>query len=90
MNGSGVKREACMAVVGEFFPDKANAKRHPTVVECGWQIVRDGQETLLQLSTYGSDQRASGKKVSQTLQFDRKALIALIQIAKQSFPGLED
>ncbi|MEU1246344.1 hypothetical protein [Micromonospora arida] len=78
-----------MAVVGEFFADTANARRHPTVVECGWQLVADGDETLLQLSTYGSDQRASGKKVSQTLQFDREALVALIQIARQSFPGLE-
>lgn len=78
-----------MAVVGEYFEDTANAKRHPTVVECGWQIVRDGDERLLQLSTYGSDQRASGKKVSQTLQFDRAALAALIRIARRTFPGLE-
>lgn len=78
-----------MAVVGELFEDKANARRHPTVVECGWQIVRDGDETLLQLSTYGSDQRAAGKKVSQTLQFDQERLRALIEIARQSFPGLE-
>jgi len=78
-----------MAVVGEFFEDVANAKRHPTVVECGWQIVRDGNKKLLQLSTYGSDQRASGKKVSQTLQFDRESLAALMQITKRAFPDLE-
>ena len=79
-----------MAVVKEFFQDIArNAKRHPTVVECGWQVVRDGNETLLQLSTYGSDQRASGKKVSQTLQFDREALSDLIKIARDTFPDLE-
>ncbi|MGA3562125.1 hypothetical protein [Melissospora conviva] len=78
-----------MAVVGEIFKDVANAKRHPTVVECGWQIVRDGDKKLLQLSSYGSDQRASGKKVSQTLQFDRETLAALIKIAKQAFPDLD-
>lgn len=79
-----------MAVVGEFFPDKVNAKRHPTVVECGWRVVWDGGDALLQLSTYGSDQRAAGKKVSQTLQFDRKAVRTLLDIIKHSYPALGD
>lgn len=35
--------------------------------------------TLLQLSSFGSDARASGAKVSQTLQFDRDTALALAQ-----------
>lgn len=65
-SGRGEHQEASVALVTEFFPDKANSKRHPTKVECGWQVITEPDGPLLQLSTYGSDDRAAGKKVSQT------------------------
>lgn len=77
-----------MALVGQFFQDDARAKRHPTVVECGWQIVRDGNQLLLQLSTYGSDHRAAGKKVSQTVQFDQDSAIILLGLIEKAFPEI--
>jgi hypothetical protein len=77
-----------MARVKEFVPDRANSKTHPTLVECGWQVVGTADGPLLQLNTYGSDTRASGKKVSQTIQLDRAAAEELMRILTTTFPGL--
>jgi hypothetical protein len=43
---------------------------------------------MLQLSTYGSESRASQQKVSQTLQLNKEAAAELIDIVKRAFPGL--
>jgi 5-methylcytosine-specific restriction protein B len=40
---------------------------------------------LLQLSTYGSDERQSDKKVSQTLQLDEVAARELVEIISRVF-----
>lgn len=74
-----------MAIVTEFFVDTSISKAHPTTVECGWQVVRDSERTLLQLSTYGSVDRESHKKVSQTLQLDEHAAIELMRILRAAF-----
>jgi 5-methylcytosine-specific restriction protein B len=77
-----------MARVRSLEPMAANVKVHPTEVDCGYQIVQDRGDTLLQLSTYGSDQRQSEKKVSQTLQFDRDRASQLLRVIQRAFPGL--
>ena len=77
-----------MAVITEFVEQRSNAGRHPTEVQCGWQVVQVGDEKLLQLSTYGSDHRASGPKVSQTMQLDRAGAEALVTILRSTFPGI--
>ncbi|MEU4419027.1 hypothetical protein AB0F81_00225 [Actinoplanes sp. NPDC024001] len=77
-----------MAVIGSFFPSKDGKGRHKTEVECGWQVLSHGGETYLQLSTYGSDQRKSEKKVSQTIQIDRARAKELVEILEQAFPDL--
>lgn len=77
-----------MARVREFFPTTSAAKPHPTEVECGFQSVLSSTGTLLQLSTFGSDSRQSEKKVSQTLQLDKEQAARLLQIIKDTFPGL--
>jgi hypothetical protein len=75
-----------MARVREIFPARGSGRVHPTEVDCGWQIIRgtDGSE-LLQLSTYGSDQRMSEKKVSQTIQFDKHSAKQLVEILRREF-----
>ncbi|MBB2944606.1 5-methylcytosine-specific restriction protein B [Actinoplanes lutulentus] len=78
-----------MAVIGSFFPNKdSKGGVHRTEVECGWQLVDRRGETLLQLSTYGSEQRQSEKKVSQTIQLDRARAEELLEIMRRAFPGL--
>jgi len=75
-----------MAIISEFFQDPSSSKRHPTTVQCGWKIIFDDSGKLLQLSTYGSDERISRPKVSQTIQLNRDAARALLQIISQAFP----
>ncbi len=43
--------------------------------------------TLLQLSSFGSDARASSPKVSQTLQFDRDSAQRLRDYIDRTFPS---
>jgi hypothetical protein len=58
---------------------------HPTEVDCTWQIVTDQEKKYLQLSTYGSDSRASHPKVSQTIQLDASMARSLADIIRQTF-----
>jgi hypothetical protein len=74
-----------MARIRELFKTANASQAHPTEVDCGWQVI-PGDPTLLQLSTYGSDQRASHKKVSQTLQLDRQRALQLADIIANTFP----
>ena len=74
-----------MARVKEFFPDERSSSPHPTEVECGYQVVQNGGERLLQLSTYGSDDRQSEKKVSQTIQLDAVGAAELVRIISETF-----
>ncbi|OXM58965.1 hypothetical protein CFP71_00335 [Amycolatopsis thailandensis] len=77
-----------MARVTDFFKVAGDSKPHPTEVECGYRTVITPTGNLLQLSTYGSDDRQSEKKVSQTLQFDREAAERLIAVVRGTFPEL--
>jgi hypothetical protein len=43
---------------------------------------------LVQLSTFGSAERQSEYKVSQTLQVDRARAGELVEILRAAFPGL--
>ena len=68
----------------------ATSGREHTDVECGYHIVKSGGQVLLQLDTYGSDQRQISGKVSQSLQFDADAARTLVHIALRTFPALRD
>jgi hypothetical protein len=60
---------------------------HPSEVDCTVQAVRtDEGATLMQLSSFGSDTRASRPKVSQTLQFDREMAHILRDHIDKLFP----
>ena len=76
-----------MARIRSLFRDPHNSRPHPTDVECGWQVLTtaDG-EVLLQLSTYGSDDRRSEKKVSQTIQIDASIASELYALLGETFP----
>lgn len=84
-----LRQDMHMARVREFFETKYAARPHPTEVECGYQKVLTPNGVLLQLSTYGSDSRASEKKVSQTIQLDRDGAAQLLKIILDTFPGLK-
>jgi hypothetical protein len=77
-----------MARISSFQATALNSRAHPTEVICGHQLVPDGPETLVQLSTFGSAERQSDYKVSQTLQIDRARAGELVHILRAAFPGL--
>jgi hypothetical protein len=71
------------------LPPVENPRPH-TEVECGWRITTADGETILQLDTYGSNDREISGKVSQTLQFDERTASALLQLLKRAFPSLDE
>ncbi|WP_430297720.1 hypothetical protein [Sinomonas sp. B1-1] len=70
-------------------PGSQRVVSHPTLVDCFWQTLDtpDG-ETLLHLSTFGSDSRQSKPKSSQSLQLDRTQAEQLLGVLSAAFPGL--
>jgi len=58
---------------------------HPTVVDCRWQVVPNGDSVLFQMSTYGSDERESQPKVSQTIQLDKEIAAELLTHLRETF-----
>jgi hypothetical protein len=77
-----------MAIVRNFNQTAAHGGPHPTEADAQWSIVTTPTgEKLLQISTFGSDNRASQPKVSQTLQFDRSVAVRLIEAIEATFGG---
>lgn len=66
-----------MAIVRSLEWIAEGGRVHPTEVDCEVRAITDQESTYLQISSFGSDQRRREKKVSQTLQFDRDAALAL-------------
>jgi hypothetical protein len=61
---------------------------HPTRVDCEWSTFELDGKRLLQLDTYGSDERKDKGTVSQTLQLDETAARELLRILRTAFPGI--
>jgi hypothetical protein len=76
-----------MALVRTFTPDERSSSRpHPTRVDARWQVIRDrGGDALFQISTYGSDERESEPKVSQTIQINRIVAEELVRRLRETF-----
>lgn len=77
-----------MARIRSFTQASASSSLHPTETDALWSIVRDGESSLLQVSTFGSAFRASQPKASQTLHLDRSSAALLKQAIEATFPGL--
>lgn len=77
-----------MARVRSFGPSKQSVKVHPTEVDCEYVVINNGSQRLLHLSTFGSDDRESERKSSQSLQLDLKGALSLMEILERAFPDL--
>ena len=77
-----------MAVIRSLSPGSSPVSRHRTTVDATYQVVTDSSGVLFHLSTYGSDERASEPKVSQTVQLDRTIAEELLNALRRAFPGL--
>ncbi len=77
-----------MARIRSFTQVSSGSSVHPTETDAQWSIVRGPGGSLLQISTYGSDSRASQPKVSQTVQLDREMAALLKEAIEIAFPGI--
>lgn len=77
-----------MARIRSFRYVASDSNVHPTEVDAQWCTVALGESKFLQVSTFGSDLRASKPKVSQTMQFDEDSVLALLEGISQTFPEL--
>jgi hypothetical protein len=77
-----------MARIASFAPVvKERIGRH-TDVSCGFAVTSyDGQPALL-IETYGSSQRQSAPKTSQSLLLDERAARELARLIRRVFPGI--
>jgi hypothetical protein len=75
-----------MAVVRRLTRHAGRSRRHPTDVDGELRVVRaPGGAVFVQLDTFGSDDRQSDRKVSQTVQFDRAAALELSAFIESVF-----
>jgi 5-methylcytosine-specific restriction protein B len=78
-----------MALIIEFVPSSTERRApHPTTVTCGWLNFLGPDGPILQLDTYGSDERQIQGKVTQTIQVDEAAARRLIELLEETFPSL--
>lgn len=86
---SDMDRRNLMARVTHFVEGVQTVRAHPTRLECYYQALDDETGSrLLHLSTFGSADRESKPKSSQSIQLDRRAARELIGVIEQAFPGL--
>lgn len=79
-----------MALIRKFFELHSQGRVHRSETDAGWAKVRDGDQMLLYLGTYGSTERKSRSKTSQVIQLDRERASELLQIIHEVFPGIEN
>lgn len=77
-----------MARVRSFAPSTQSIRVHRTEVDCEFGVVDGPGGPWLHLSTFGSDERASERKSSQSIQLDVAQARELIDILEQTFPVL--
>ncbi|MCE6968777.1 hypothetical protein [Cereibacter sphaeroides] len=58
---------------------------HPTRLTCRYMVGEQDGVKLLQLNSYGSEDRAVPDKLSQTLQFDESSARQLFEIIRAEF-----
>lgn len=76
-----------MARITSFvWAEQSDGRPQPTSVDCAWRVFGAGSARILQLDTFGSNDRANPGKQSQTLQLDRSVAEDLIRIIQSAFP----
>lgn len=75
-----------MARIVRLEEGRQQVSPHPSEVTCYYQVVPGPSGDLLHLSTFGSADRESPPKSSQSLQLDRTTALALIEVIRSAFP----
>lgn len=76
-----------MARIYEFEERPIGGTRIHDPVVCGYRWFDVDGQRILQLETYGSDDRKMPGKVSQSLQLDEGAARELKRLIERAFPG---
>lgn len=89
-NTKRVTNEYCsgMARIRNFTQATSHSSLHPTETDAEWSILESEEGRMLQISTFGSENRASGPKVSQTIQLNRETASLLRAAIEATFPSL--
>ena len=75
-----------MARIRSLTPGNQKIRKAPSEVDCYYQVLADKSgETILHLTTFGSDDRKSAKKSSQSLQLDAELAENLAQLLRETF-----
>ena len=75
-----------MAKIRSISPSTQRVKAHPTEVDCQFAVVHDkGGSKILHLSTFGSDNRVSAPKSSQSIQLDHPMAEQLVELLIDTF-----
>lgn len=75
-----------MAILRSLAPTTQKVKAHSSWVDCEFAIVADSRgEALVHLSTFGSDDRMSHRKSSQSMQVDRVIAEQLVEMLTDVF-----
>ncbi|MFK4149464.1 hypothetical protein [Streptomyces sp. NPDC004065] len=77
-----------MALINDFQPVSSDAQRLHGPVTCGYRTFTVDGQRVLQLDTYGSDERKIQGKISQSIQLDIDGARNLLKILEDAFPTL--
>lgn len=77
-----------MALIAKFESTSSDTQSIHGQVACGYRAFTADGRRILQLDTYGSAQRKITGKVSQSIQLEAEEAHQLIEIIRDSFPGL--
>ena len=77
-----------MARIRSVLRGTQDVRVHPSEVDCFYQVITapDGS-VLVHLSTFGSSERQSAPKSSQSIQLDESSARDLIEVLRAAFPG---
>ena len=75
-----------MAVVVALEKDDRDFRgAHPTHVTARYLLAESGGRKVLQINTYGSEERANPGKLSQTLQFSEAGARELFELLRREY-----
>ncbi|MGG7566115.1 hypothetical protein ACQ5SO_08145 [Rhodovulum sp. DZ06] len=78
-----------MARITSFHEGQHNPNARPhTETECSFSFVEVHGEPMVNLATFGSKDRQKKGSTSQTIQLDREAALALVEILRRQFDDI--
>ncbi|MET4430800.1 hypothetical protein ABIA65_004111 [Mycolicibacterium sp. 624] len=81
----------CMARIRSIAQGQQTIRPHRSEVDCFYNVVQaDDGALLLHLSTFGSDDRTSEPKSSQSIQVDEDNARQLVEILITTFPSIKN